>query len=62
MNITDHKMVPADAQLASDYHSVSSANPPAKKAKDKHAVSNCLTYFNCCIRTSRDVLLLELNS
>ncbi|MEQ2169961.1 hypothetical protein GOODEAATRI_030319 [Goodea atripinnis] len=39
-NITDHKMVPADAQLASDYHSVSSANPPAKKAKDKHAVSD----------------------
>lgn len=45
MNITDHEMVPADAQLASDYQSVSSENPPAKKAKDMHAVSNCLTFL-----------------
>ncbi|KAK2842279.1 hypothetical protein Q5P01_012479 [Channa striata] len=37
VDITDHKIVPADAQLASDYQSVSSANPPAKKAKDMHA-------------------------
>nr|XP_019969600.1 PREDICTED: little elongation complex subunit 2 [Paralichthys olivaceus] len=37
VDITDHKIVPADAQLASDYHSVSSENPPAKKAKDMHA-------------------------
>ncbi|XP_029290395.1 LOW QUALITY PROTEIN: little elongation complex subunit 2 [Cottoperca gobio] len=37
VDITDHKMVPADAQLASDYQSVSSENPPAKKAKDMHA-------------------------
>lgn len=42
MNITDHKIVPADAQLASDYQCVSSENPPAKKAKDMHAVSNYL--------------------
>lgn len=41
MSITDHKIVPADAQLASDYQSVSSGSPPAKKAKDMHAVSNC---------------------
>ncbi|XP_056273011.1 little elongation complex subunit 2 isoform X1 [Pseudoliparis swirei] len=37
VDITDHKIVPADAQLASDYHSVSSENPPAKKARDMHA-------------------------
>ncbi|XP_060932552.1 little elongation complex subunit 2 isoform X2 [Limanda limanda] len=37
VDITDHKIVPADARLASDYHSVSSENPPAKKAKDMHA-------------------------
>ncbi|KAM8891708.1 little elongation complex subunit 2 isoform 2-T3 [Spinachia spinachia] len=36
VDITDHKIVPADAQLASDYQSVSSENPPAKKAKDMH--------------------------
>ena len=45
MNITDHKIVSADAQLASDYQSVSSENPPAKKAKDMHAVSNYLLFF-----------------
>lgn len=44
VDITDHKMVPADAQLASDYQSVSSVTPPAKKAKDMHAVSSCLTF------------------
>lgn len=44
MDITDHKMVPADAQLASDYQAVSSVTPPAKKAKDMHAVSSCLTF------------------
>uniref|UniRef100_A0A1A7YVN7 NMDA receptor regulated 2 n=1 Tax=Iconisemion striatum TaxID=60296 RepID=A0A1A7YVN7_9TELE len=38
VNITDHKIAPADAQLASDYQSVSSATPPAKKAKDMHAM------------------------
>ena len=58
MNITDHKIVPADAQLASDYQTVSSENPPAKKAKDTHAVSNCLPFFNCSNKVShRDVLL-----
>ncbi|XP_077425661.1 little elongation complex subunit 2 isoform X2 [Vanacampus margaritifer] len=30
-------IMPADAQLATDYQSVSSENPPAKKAKDMHA-------------------------
>lgn len=39
MDITDHKVLPADALLASDYQSVSSLTPPAKKAKDVHAVS-----------------------
>lgn len=39
MDITDHKILPADALLASDYQSVSSLTPPAKKAKDVHAVS-----------------------
>ncbi|KAM9375563.1 little elongation complex subunit 2 isoform 2-T2 [Pholidichthys leucotaenia] len=37
VNVADHQIVPADAQLASDYQSVSSACPPAKKAKDMHA-------------------------
>uniref|UniRef100_A0A3Q4AK46 Little elongation complex subunit 2 C-terminal domain-containing protein n=1 Tax=Mola mola TaxID=94237 RepID=A0A3Q4AK46_MOLML len=37
VDITDHMIVPADAQLASDYQSVSSVNPPAKKAKEMHA-------------------------
>uniref|UniRef100_UPI0037E79757 little elongation complex subunit 2 n=1 Tax=Semicossyphus pulcher TaxID=241346 RepID=UPI0037E79757 len=37
VDITDHKVLPDDAQLASDYQSVSSENPPAKKAKDMHA-------------------------
>ncbi|XP_074534689.1 little elongation complex subunit 2 [Halichoeres trimaculatus] len=37
VDITDHKIVSADAQLAWDYQSVSSENPPAKKAKDMHA-------------------------
>ncbi|XP_040019097.2 little elongation complex subunit 2 [Gasterosteus aculeatus] len=37
VDITEQKIVPADAQLASDYQSVSSENPPAKKAKDMHA-------------------------
>ncbi len=45
VDITDHKIVPADAQLALDYQSVSSENPPAKKAKDMHAVSNCLAFL-----------------
>lgn len=37
VDITDHKILPADALLASDYQSVSSLTPPAKKAKDVHA-------------------------
>ncbi|XP_034541120.1 little elongation complex subunit 2 [Notolabrus celidotus] len=37
VDITDHTIVSADAQLARDYQSVSSENPPAKKAKDMHA-------------------------
>nr|XP_061812799.1 little elongation complex subunit 2-like [Nerophis lumbriciformis] len=37
MDITNLVIVPADAQLATDYQSVSSENPPAKKAKDMHA-------------------------
>ncbi|XP_037538838.1 little elongation complex subunit 2 [Nematolebias whitei] len=41
VSVTDHKMVPADVQLASDYQSVSSLNPPAIKARHMHAmVSN----------------------
>ncbi|RVE71863.1 hypothetical protein OJAV_G00055760 [Oryzias javanicus] len=38
VNVTDHKIVPADAQLAPDYQTVSSGSPPAKKAKDMHAM------------------------
>ncbi|XP_077566532.1 little elongation complex subunit 2 [Stigmatopora nigra] len=37
VDITNLVIVPADAQLATDYQSVSSENPPAKKAKDMHA-------------------------
>lgn len=37
VDITDHKPVHVDAQLASDYQSVTSETPPAKKAKDMHA-------------------------
>lgn len=63
VDITDHKIVPDDAQLASDYQSVSSENPPAKKAKDMHAVSNCLTFFNYSNKVShKDVLVLEWDS
>lgn len=53
MDITDHKIVPTDAQLASDYQSVSSENPPARKAKDMHAVSNCLTFLITPIKSQR---------
>lgn len=53
VDITDHKIVPADAQLASDYQSVSSEYPPAKKAKDKHAVSNCLSFLITPIKSQR---------
>ena len=45
MDIGDHDIVAADAQLATDYQSVSSQNPPAKKARDKCAVSLCLVFF-----------------
>ncbi|KAM9753218.1 little elongation complex subunit 2 isoform 3-T3 [Menidia menidia] len=38
VSITQHRIVPADAQLALDYQTVSSENPPAKKAKDTHAM------------------------
>lgn len=62
-DITDFMVLPADVQLASDYHSVSSASPPAKKAKDMHAVSNCLTFINCSNKVSHsEVLLLEWDS
>nr|XP_057931445.1 little elongation complex subunit 2 isoform X2 [Doryrhamphus excisus] len=37
VDIIGPMIVPADAQLATDYQSVSSENPPAKKAKDMHA-------------------------
>ncbi|KAM6936942.1 little elongation complex subunit 2 [Xenentodon cancila] len=69
VNITDHKIVPADAQLASDYPSVSSENPPAKKAKDVQAmISNdgnaeklCACYEpHVCL--TRDALLRLLDN
>uniref|UniRef100_A0A3P8URZ7 Interactor of little elongation complex ELL subunit 2 n=1 Tax=Cynoglossus semilaevis TaxID=244447 RepID=A0A3P8URZ7_CYNSE len=37
VDITDHNIVPAEAQLASDYQSVASESPPDEKAKDMHA-------------------------
>ncbi|KAM9854447.1 little elongation complex subunit 2 isoform 2-T3 [Aulostomus maculatus] len=58
VDITDHKIVPADAQLASDYQSVSSENPPAKKAKDMHAgVSSDSNVENLCARYEPHVCL-----
>ncbi|XP_014323982.1 little elongation complex subunit 2 [Xiphophorus maculatus] len=69
VNITDHKMVPADAQLASDYHSVSSANPPAKKAKDKHArissdgnTEKLCAYYEPHVCLTRDALVRLLDN
>ncbi|XP_070763863.1 little elongation complex subunit 2 [Enoplosus armatus] len=58
VDITDHKIVPADALLASDYQSVSSENPPAKKAKDMHAtVSSDSNAENLCARYEPHVCL-----
>ncbi|KAM9351824.1 little elongation complex subunit 2 [Symphorus nematophorus] len=58
VDITDHKIVPADAQLASDYQSVSSENPPAKKAKDMHAkISSDRNAENLCARYEPHVCL-----
>nr|XP_046250461.1 little elongation complex subunit 2 isoform X2 [Scatophagus argus] len=58
VDITDHKIVPADAQLASDYQSVSSVNPPAKKAKDMHAtISSDSNAEKLCARYEPHVCL-----
>ncbi|XP_033997692.1 little elongation complex subunit 2 [Trematomus bernacchii] len=58
VDITDHTMVPADAQLASDYQSVSSQNPPAKKAKDMHAtISGDVNASSLCARYEPHVCL-----
>ncbi|XP_041795073.1 little elongation complex subunit 2 [Chelmon rostratus] len=58
VDITDHKIVPADAHLATDYQSVSSENPPAKKAKDMHAtVSSDNNAENLCARYEPHVCL-----
>ncbi|KAM9808035.1 little elongation complex subunit 2 [Neosynchiropus ocellatus] len=71
VDITDHKIVPADAQLASDYPSVSSENPPAKKAEDMHAAisddSNaemlCARYEpHVCLTRDAVVTLLDNHS
>ncbi|XP_038124781.1 little elongation complex subunit 2 [Cyprinodon tularosa] len=69
VSLTDHKMVPADAQLASDYPSVSSANPPAKKAKDKHAMissdgnaEKLCSYYEPHVCLTRDALLRLLDN
>ncbi|XP_039990065.1 little elongation complex subunit 2 isoform X2 [Xiphias gladius] len=58
VDITDHKIVPTDAQLASDYQSVSSENPPARKAKDMHAtVSSDVNAEKLCARYEPHVCL-----
>ncbi|XP_049430109.1 little elongation complex subunit 2 isoform X2 [Epinephelus fuscoguttatus] len=58
VDITLHKIAPADAQLASDYQSVSSENPPAKKAKDMHAaVSSDSNAKSLCARYEPHVCL-----
>ncbi|XP_053741718.1 little elongation complex subunit 2 isoform X1 [Synchiropus splendidus] len=71
VDITDHKMVPADAPLASDYPSVSSENPPAKKAKDMHAAISsdgnaemlCARYEpHVCLTRDAMVTLLDNHS
>ncbi|XP_013859056.1 little elongation complex subunit 2 isoform X2 [Austrofundulus limnaeus] len=69
VSITDHKIVPADAQLASDYPSVSSLNPPAKKALDMHAmISNdgnaekLSSIYEPHVCLNRDALVRLLNN
>ncbi|XP_074488999.1 little elongation complex subunit 2 isoform X2 [Sebastes fasciatus] len=69
VDITDHKIVPADAQLASDYQSVSSENPPAKKAKDMHATisddsnaNNLCAHYEPHVCLTRDALVRLLDN
>ncbi|KAM3836151.1 little elongation complex subunit 2-like [Diretmus argenteus] len=69
VDITDHTVVAADAQLALDYQSVSSENPPAKKAKDKHAtISSDVNAEKLCahyephVCLSRDALIRLLDN
>ncbi|XP_070687512.1 little elongation complex subunit 2 [Pempheris klunzingeri] len=69
VDVTDHKIVPADAQLASDYQSVSSENPPAKKAKDMHATissdsnaENLCAHYEPHVCLTRDALLRLLDN
>lgn len=69
VDITDHKIVPADALLASDYQSVSSLTPPAKKAKDVHAtISSDANAEKLSVRyephvcLTRDALIRLLNN
>ncbi|XP_077372997.1 little elongation complex subunit 2 [Festucalex cinctus] len=51
-------IMPADAQLATDYQSVSSENPPAKKAKDMHAaISSDNNAEKLCVRYEPHVCL-----
>ncbi|XP_023136369.2 little elongation complex subunit 2 [Amphiprion ocellaris] len=70
VNRTNHGVVYVEAQLASDYQSVSSENPPAKKAKDMHAtISNdgnaeklCACYEpHVCLTRDALVRLLDNN-
>ncbi|KAM6961202.1 little elongation complex subunit 2 [Aplochiton taeniatus] len=58
VEITNHKILPDDAQLASDYERVSSAKPPAKKAKDTHAaISSDSNAERLCARYQPHVCL-----
>ncbi|KAM4618453.1 little elongation complex subunit 2 [Polymixia lowei] len=60
VDITDHKIVPADAQLALDYQSVSSENPPAMKAKAKHAtISSDINAEKLCAHYEPHVCLTQ---
>ncbi|XP_061678865.1 little elongation complex subunit 2 isoform X2 [Syngnathoides biaculeatus] len=58
VDITGSVIVPADAQLATDYQSVSSENPPSKKAKDMHAaISSDDNVAKLCARYEPHVCL-----
>ncbi|XP_056138157.1 little elongation complex subunit 2 isoform X2 [Lampris incognitus] len=58
VSIIHQKVLPADAQLATDYQSVSSENPPIKKSKDKHAtIATDRNAENLCGRYEPQVCL-----
>uniref|UniRef100_A0A8C5GNY0 Little elongation complex subunit 2 C-terminal domain-containing protein n=1 Tax=Gouania willdenowi TaxID=441366 RepID=A0A8C5GNY0_GOUWI len=57
IHFCNHQIVPADAQLALDYQSLSSESPPAKKAKDMLNVSSDGNAEKLCARYEPHVCL-----